>query len=142
MLAVDDPVRRPEAPPCFLCEGQGPRAAGRGFRAAPGGWAEAIVRTAPAHEGHRGLVHGGILAALLDEALGRAVTVYEPGRVMVTAELKVTYLAPVALGAELRVRGRLREDRRFLARGECEIWQRDVLMARAEGLLARPNPRR
>ena len=43
----------------------------------------------------QGLVHGGILAALLDSALGQAVE--SLGAKVVTAELSVSYLRPVSM---------------------------------------------
>lgn len=47
-----------------------------------------------------GTVHGGILATLLDSALGCAVqTVLEAGQAYTTVALEVKYLRPVALDA-------------------------------------------
>jgi len=53
------------------------------------------------HVGFAGVVHGGILAALLDDALA-AVGYYE-GEPTVTARLAVRYRQPVRPGQRLRV---------------------------------------
>ena len=46
-----------------------------------------------------GIVHGGILAALLDAACGVALaTLLKPGETLVTLDLRINYLAPVTTG--------------------------------------------
>lgn len=56
------------------------------------------------HQGSPGLIHGGVLAAVLDEALG-ALQVYvrEP---MVTASLTTDFRRPVPVGTELHLQAR------------------------------------
>ncbi|KAK0194390.1 Thioesterase/thiol ester dehydrase-isomerase [Armillaria mellea] len=44
--------------------------------------------------GHDGIIHGGLLATLLDESLGRLAIVNLPEKVGVTATLSLTYKAP------------------------------------------------
>lgn len=46
-------------------------------------------------EGHDGIVHGGLLATLMDEALTRTGFPYLPSRYGVTASLDLNYRAPV-----------------------------------------------
>jgi uncharacterized protein (TIGR00369 family) len=53
------------------------------------------------HEGPPGLVHGGVVATLLDHVLARAVRA--GGRGGLTATLTVTYRRPVRLGVPLFV---------------------------------------
>ncbi|KIV94921.1 hypothetical protein PV10_02641 [Exophiala mesophila] len=45
--------------------------------------------------GHSGIVHGGLVAALLDECMGRACFPLLAGKIAVTAKLEVSYMAPV-----------------------------------------------
>ena len=59
------------------------------------------------HEGPPGLVHGGVLATLLDHVLARAARIAGHGGL--TARLTVTYRRPVPLGVPLVVTGRLGE---------------------------------
>jgi acyl-coenzyme A thioesterase PaaI-like protein len=59
----------------------------------------------PEHQSYGGVVHGGLLATVLDETMGRMLwEAYGPAY---TAELRVRYLAPVRPGARLECRGRV-----------------------------------
>ncbi len=70
-----------------------------------GGEAELLLPVREEFIQGQGLVHGGILAALLDSALGQAVESLLPsGARVVTVELSLSYLAPVRQGV-LRARG-------------------------------------
>jgi uncharacterized protein (TIGR00369 family) len=54
------------------------------------------VTATPAHHNTLGIAHGGLLATLLDSALGCAVnTLAPPGKVFTTLELKCNYIRPV-----------------------------------------------
>jgi uncharacterized protein (TIGR00369 family) len=65
----------------------------------PAGRATGRVTLGKAHEGPPGLVHGGVVATLLDHVLARAVRA--AGRGGLTATLSVTYRRPVQLGVPL-----------------------------------------
>jgi uncharacterized protein (TIGR00369 family) len=65
----------------------------------PDGRATGRVTLGKAHEGPPGLVHGGVVATLLDHVLARAVRA--AGRGGLTATLTVTYRRPVQLGVPL-----------------------------------------
>ena len=65
------------------------------------GRAEGRVTLGKPHEGPPGLVHGGVVATLLDHVLARAVRA--GGRGGLTATLTVTYRRPVRLGVPLFV---------------------------------------
>ena len=53
------------------------------------------------HEGYEGIVHGGVLSALLDEAMAKLA--YSLGIPAVTAEITVKFKASAAPGDELLV---------------------------------------
>lgn len=65
----------------------------------PDGRATGHVTLGKPHEGPPGLVHGGVVATLLDHVLARAVRA--AGRGGLTATLTVTYRRPVQLGVPL-----------------------------------------
>ncbi|SFE91528.1 PaaI family thioesterase [Blastococcus tunisiensis] len=65
----------------------------------PDGRATGRVTLGKPHEGPPGLVHGGVVATLLDHVLARAVRA--AGRGGLTATLTVTYRRPVQLGVAL-----------------------------------------
>lgn len=54
-------------------------------------------------EGFRGIVHGGVIATVLDEAMSKAVLF--SGRSALTAELRIRYRRPVRPGMVVHVRG-------------------------------------
>jgi len=65
------------------------------------------ITLGPAHGGAPGLVHGGVVATLLDEVLGHAAI--STGVSVVTATLNVRYHAPTPLGVPLRCEGYIAE---------------------------------
>jgi acyl-coenzyme A thioesterase PaaI-like protein len=65
----------------------------------PDGRATGRVTVGKAHEGPPGLVHGGVVATLLDHVLARAVRA--AGRGGLTGTLTVRYRRPVPLGVPL-----------------------------------------
>ncbi len=89
----------------------------------------------PRHvNGYRDIAHGGVLAALLDESMGWAATVFGNSRRMyLTGELTVKYLAPVPVGEEIEIASRLVEDAGRIAYSEGEIRCGDRVCVRARG---------
>lgn len=60
-------------------------------------------RVAPEYQGGPGFVHGGIIATLLDEVMGK-VSRFRNLRA-VTAEISIEYLRPVPVGQDLVLEG-------------------------------------
>ncbi len=73
------------------------------------------------HQSYPGRLHGGIAAAVLDETIGRAIIISQPGTWGVTAELKLRYRKPLPLEGGLRVLGRVTRDGSRLFEGTGEI---------------------
>ena len=97
-------VYRVEVAPhgCFVCGDRNDHGLHVALRVGGGrAWTE-LVLTAR-HEGWAGVVHGGIIAALLDELMGWAL--FQQDGWGVTAQLGVRYKAPVAVGQRVRVEG-------------------------------------
>jgi acyl-coenzyme A thioesterase PaaI-like protein len=68
--------------------------------------------TAPeCYQGYPGHLHGGIAAALLDEAAGRTVLGVDPFRFFVTLKMDLRYRKPVPVGVPLVIRGEMVRDR-------------------------------
>jgi len=83
---------------------------------------------------YKDVVHGGILAALLDETMGWAATVFGKTHLMyVTAELNVRYMRPVSVEKEITVRSRLVRDVGRLAYCEGELLLDSEVCARGKG---------
>ena len=98
-------------------------------------------RLAKRYQGPPGYAHGGIIATVLDEAMGKVNKLRHV--VALTKEMKVEYLRPVPLGKpivvegwEVRVRGR-----RHLNAAEIRNEKGDVL-AQSRGVFIAIDPER
>ena len=88
------------------------------------------------HSGYTGVVHGGVLAALLDEAMSWAACV-KARRFCLAAELKVRFLKPTPPGEALVVKAAASEPCRGLISASAEVVGRDgITYARADGRFA------
>lgn len=56
--------------------------------------------------GHPGIVHGGLIATILDEGLARCCFAALPNKVGVTARLLINYRAPVPAGSYVVLRAK------------------------------------
>lgn len=80
-------------------------------------------------QGYPGRLHGGIASMLLDETMGRAVSIGDPDAWGVTVELTVRFRAPVPMDAPVRALGRITSDSRRLFEGSGEIVLADGTVA-------------
>ncbi|HEX7976770.1 MAG TPA: hotdog fold domain-containing protein, partial [Anaerolineales bacterium] len=86
--------------------------------------------------GYPGIVHGGVVAAMLDEVSGRSHMIGDPPRFMYTARLQVQYRKNVPVGQPIRVVGKAGESRRRTAAATAAIYALDgALLAEAEALM-------
>jgi uncharacterized protein (TIGR00369 family) len=120
----------PVAPPLVATDSPDGRATGRATPGKP-------------HEGPPGLVHGGVVATLLDHVLARAVRA--AGRGGLTATLTVTFRRPVQLGVPLLATAELtgQDGRRTTASARL-VAEDDpgTTLAEAEGLFVALRPER
>ena len=80
-----------------------------------------------AYQGYDGILHGGMVATLLDEVVGKlSVLVEKPA---VTAEMTVRFLKPVPTGEPLLVRGRFTGERRRVLDAEAHAYLADGTLA-------------
>lgn len=124
---------------CLICGRENPA----GIRARFGvedGVSVAVV-TPPEHlQGFKGVLHGGIVTALLDDAMWYAA--YGQGMFTLTGELGVRFRRPVEVGRRLEVRGRMLARRGRLAEMSAEIRYLDTgeLVAEATGKFMEVSP--
>ncbi|MCX7597936.1 MAG: PaaI family thioesterase [Armatimonadetes bacterium] len=86
---------------CFACGHENPYGLRlSGFRMA-GERYEFEFTPARHHQGWQGIVHGGIVATVLDEAMTRLL--WEQGIKAVTAEIAVRYRKPLPVGTRVKV---------------------------------------
>lgn len=137
---ADEPeglTRQPNSKNCFVCGLENEHGLGMVFHNAGPGRVQARYTVPQRFEGFPGVVHGGIIASMLDEAVGRVVMTEDPNHFLVTAKLELRYRAPVPLGEELLITGELQEKRRRFTRARGQITLPDgTVGAEAESLLA------
>jgi len=71
------------------------------------------------HQGWQGIVHGGIIAAILDEAMTRLA--FELYGNAVTAEMNVRYFNPARVGEKLTVTGEVESKKGRLIMAKAEV---------------------
>lgn len=76
-----------------------------------------VVSGAEHHQSYPGRMHGGMISAIIDEAVGRAVQIGNPDIWGVTGELKIRYLKPTPLGEELHCFSKLTQNNSRLFKG-------------------------
>ncbi len=122
---------------CFVCGVANPAGLHiRFYETAPGEISAEI--NLPAHfQGYPGITHGGIIAAMLDEAAGRShMGTGEQPRFMFTASLKVRYRLNVPTEQPLRLVGKAGASKGRMAEAQSAIYdQAGVLLADAEAIL-------
>ena len=93
--------QQPNAADCFICGRENEHGLKMVFF--DDGESTVISRVTPNQmfQGYPGVVHGGILAAILDEVVGRVVMAKDHHRFMMTVNLTVKYRLPVTVGEEL-----------------------------------------
>lgn len=91
----------------------------------------------PEFQGWAGVLHGGILAALLDEAMVNLAVMC--GMKAVTAEMTFRLARPAKIGVPLEIEGHIRERRGRYVLAEAEIRDAEGRVARAQGKLLAPR---
>ena len=95
------------------------------------GYARLVTENTTAHQQPAGVMHGGASFGLADTAVAAALfTVYGPGQLLLTIEMKINYLEPIPPGEVIAEAYVLRSSRRS-AYAEVDIWSQGKLAARA-----------
>ncbi|TVY43179.1 UPF0644 protein [Lachnellula subtilissima] len=95
--------------------------------------------------GHPGIIHGGMLATLLDEGLARCCFGALPNKIAMTANLNINYKAPTKAGqfVVLRAKTTKVEGRKAWVEGHIETLvapgEKPVILAEASGLFIEPK---
>lgn len=131
----------PNSRNCFACGLDNEGGLQLTFYAKDDGSVECQYSVARRYEGYPGIVHGGIVSAILDEASGRAFMTEDPNRFMYTARLTTRFRRHVPIEQPLRIVGRALKDRGRSAEAEAKIFGPDGdLLAEGEALLVALAP--
>ena len=130
-------IAQPNSKMCFICGLENPVGLKlRIFQTGPG--EIETTYTAPQHfQGYPGVLHGGIVATILDEISGRA-QMGDPSapRFMFTAKLEVKYRKNVPIGKPLKIIGKAGRSKGKMAEGWAGIYDDlGTLLAEATTLL-------
>ncbi len=87
-------------------------------------------------QGYKDVVHGGIISAVLDEAMTKLA--YSFGMNAVTGKLTVRFKKPLMVGENVRVTGRILKESGRTVEASAEAVKDDgTVVAEAEGLLVK-----
>ncbi len=129
---------QPISQDCFVCGVENPVGLHIHFYETATNPVEVIAEyTVPSrYQGYPGVVHGGIIASMLDEVTSRTIFRGDPPRFVVTARLSVRYRKPVPVETPLKLAGRIVEDKGRVITVAGEIHGPDnILLAEAEAVL-------
>ncbi len=114
---------------CLVCGQENPYSLQAQFMNLDDGRICGKFTTGDVHQSYPGRVHGGIISAILDETIGRAVQVANPDLFGVTIELNVRFRKPVPLGETLTVIAEITEHKRRLFVGDGKLLLEDGTVA-------------
>lgn len=131
-------VKQPNSNHCFACGLDNPHGLALSFYELGPDRLESRYSVPDRFEGYPGIVHGGIIASMLDEIVSRTAMIGQHDEFMMTARLEIKYRQPVPTHVELQLLGFLarRKGRTAFARGEVRLPD-GTLGAEAEATLIR-----
>ena len=130
------PTKQPNSLHCFVCGLENSIGLKlKFFETAPG--EVTVDHIVPdEYQGYPGVVHGGVVAAMLDEVAGRTQMGNDPPRFMFTARLDIRYRQNVPTGQPLRLVGHSGKVKKRTATASAQIFGPEgSLLAEAEALL-------
>ena len=102
-LLQSDPLQAQPQATCFVCGSDNPGGLQLRYEHGVDGTVNATWTPTNMCEGFRGIVHGGIVSTVLDEAMSKAV--FATKCQALTCELRVRFRHHVIVGEALRIRG-------------------------------------
>lgn len=113
--------KQPNAKHCFVCGTDNHNGLQMSFYDDNHETVASTVTIDDRFQGYPGIVHGGILATVLDEAVGRVAMIGDHHHFMMTVKLTAQYRHPVPLNTELKVEGKIIKLRGRLGKAQGEI---------------------
>jgi uncharacterized protein (TIGR00369 family) len=101
---------------------------------------EVRFATRPEMANPAGLLHGGIQAAIMDDAIGMASATLEEEGFMLSIDLHVNYLGKIDVGRPVLARARFVRSGRRVAHAVCELLdEQGKVVSRCDANLIRTN---
>jgi uncharacterized protein (TIGR00369 family) len=124
---------------CFVCGRENPLGLRMEWTLDAEARARSSFRASRCHQGWIGVVHGGILAAILDEAMAQRLRL--GGMRTVTAKLEVRYRRPAPIGVDLVAEGWMESESAHGLRLKAAVRGEDgTCYAEATGTCVRVEP--
>ena len=126
---------------CFVCGVDNPFGLKINFQGDGNGFVSAQTVFISSYQGYPGIVHGGVISAVLDEAAGRATVLGKrPEVVLVTGKLVVHFRKPVKINELILIEGRMINHTSRVYQAESCLKSKDgVILAEAEVTLVQPG---
>jgi acyl-coenzyme A thioesterase PaaI-like protein len=122
--------KQPSSRMCFVCGESNPAGVHVRFYEQEDGSLLARFTGADHHQGYPGRMHGGVITAVMDETIGRAIMITHGEAIWgVTGELTLRFRKPVPLGVELTAIGRIVSEKARLFEGTGELYLPDGTVA-------------
>jgi uncharacterized protein (TIGR00369 family) len=122
--------KQPSSRMCFVCGESNPAGVRVRFYEQEDGSLLARFTGVDHHQGYPGRMHGGVITAIMDETMGRAIMIARGEAIWgVTAELTIRFRKPVPLGVELTATGRIVSEKTRVFEGAGELYLPDGTVA-------------
>ena len=128
-------IKQPNSKMCFICGLENPIGLHLHIYETEPGAVESTYLAPDHFQGYPGVLHGGIVAAIVDEIAGRSLMGNDPmnPRFMFTAKMEVKYRRNVPVGKELKIIGRAGKSRGKSAEAWAGIYDVETNELLAEG---------
>lgn len=128
-------IKQPNSKMCFICGLENPIGLHLHIYETEPGVVECNYLAPDHFQGYPGVLHGGIVAAMVDEIAGRSLMGSDPmnPRFMFTAKMEVKYRKNVPIGKEIRIIGKTGKSRGKSAEAWAGIYEVETNELLAEG---------
>ena len=121
--------KQPNSDYCFVCGRKNPRGLYMTFHDDGCHEVYSDYSVPEDYQGYPGVVHGGVIAAMLDEVVGRVAMITDHHHFMMSVKLEVKYRRPVPTETPLRIVGRIIRLKGRLGKAVGEIYLPDGILA-------------
>ena len=128
-------TKQPNSRMCFICGMENPVGLHLHIYETEPGMVETTYMAPDHFQGYPGVLHGGIVGAIIDEISGRALMGSDPlnPRFMFTAKLEVKYRKNVPIGRPLKIVGKAGKSKSRSAEAWAGIYEAETGELLAEG---------
>lgn len=120
---------------CLLCGDNNPWSLGLDYRLLDDGRVYTGFKGNKTLQGYNGILHGGVISALLDSAMVHCL--FHHNIEAVTAEMTIRFIQSIPFDAPLKAYGKIVEDHKFLFYTESELICNNSIMAKAKAKFMR-----